>query len=417
MESDVVVLVDVDDLRSSEARQSLYVGLSRSRALLAVFMAEVVRDDYEALASTSANGSPRPSGRSRSSRSPSTVNRTILAVSVRHTIMDLFAGCGGMTRGFVDSGRFERCSRSSDHDAADTYRRNFGDLVAQTPIEDVGPSLGPTSSSAARPARASRRSTATASASNGEHSGASTYARLKSAATAFVMENVPQLLRSAEYDAFASAARKARIRVEDEIFNAADYGVPQRRRRAIVIGIRSGRIPWPDPTHRTRPSAVPGWRPWRTFRDAVRGSPARPDGGLAPGPKSATARASALQGRPARRRRPLRDAGNLTAAGLGDLVRGAGATSRPARPTSSVDSGGIDPRTRSAPSSTSPRRVAISIRGAPADHDPRGSPLHELPGRLRTPRAPEDDVESRSRSGMRYRRCSPNAWQRRSLLP
>ena len=51
MESDVVLLVDVDDLHSPEARQSLYVGLSRSRAVLAVFMSEVVRNDYEELAS------------------------------------------------------------------------------------------------------------------------------------------------------------------------------------------------------------------------------------------------------------------------------------------------------------------------------------------------------------------------------
>jgi superfamily I DNA/RNA helicase len=51
MESDVVVLVNVDDLHSPEARQALYVGLSRSRAVLAVFMSEAVRDEYEDLAS------------------------------------------------------------------------------------------------------------------------------------------------------------------------------------------------------------------------------------------------------------------------------------------------------------------------------------------------------------------------------
>jgi hypothetical protein len=51
MESDVVLLVDVEDLHSPEARQSLYVGLSRSRAVLAVFMSEAVRGEYEELAS------------------------------------------------------------------------------------------------------------------------------------------------------------------------------------------------------------------------------------------------------------------------------------------------------------------------------------------------------------------------------
>ena len=38
-----------------------------------------------------------------------------------YTLMDLFAGCGGMTRGFVDSGRFESIfAVEMDRDAAET---------------------------------------------------------------------------------------------------------------------------------------------------------------------------------------------------------------------------------------------------------------------------------------------------------
>ena len=52
--------------------------------------------------------------------------------------MDLFAGCGGMTRGFVDCGRFEPTfAVEMDRDAAETYRRNFGDHVMAEQIEDV----------------------------------------------------------------------------------------------------------------------------------------------------------------------------------------------------------------------------------------------------------------------------------------
>src|SRR4051794_37634560 len=57
----------------------------------------------------------------------------------RLTLMDLFAGCGGMTRGFVDSGVFEPVfAVEFDADAAETYRRNFGDHVVAAPIESVG---------------------------------------------------------------------------------------------------------------------------------------------------------------------------------------------------------------------------------------------------------------------------------------
>ncbi len=55
-----------------------------------------------------------------------------------HTLMDLFAGCGAMTRGFVDSGRFEPTLPSRW--TATPPRRtaaNFGDHIITERIEDV----------------------------------------------------------------------------------------------------------------------------------------------------------------------------------------------------------------------------------------------------------------------------------------
>ena len=52
--------------------------------------------------------------------------------------MDLFAGCGGMTRGFDDTGRFESVfAVEMDPDAAATYAANFGDAQRRRQIEDV----------------------------------------------------------------------------------------------------------------------------------------------------------------------------------------------------------------------------------------------------------------------------------------
>jgi DNA (cytosine-5)-methyltransferase 1 len=102
-------------------------------------------------------------------------------------------------------------------------------------------------------------------------------ALVEAAPSAFIMENVPELLRSAEYHAFADEARALGYVVEGRILNAADYGVPQRRRRAIVVGSRVGAFDWPEPTH-FPPDAVPlGGRPWRTFRDATEGLPLVPN--------------------------------------------------------------------------------------------------------------------------------------------
>ena len=142
---------------------------------------------------------------------------------------------------------------------------------------------------------------------------------------AFVMENVPELLRSAEFVEFQRRAECLGFEVEGGILNAADFGVPQRRRRAIVIGTRDGAIPWPSPTHADPNVLVargyPTGSPWRTFREAVEGLSLQPDG-------RSWHRARNPRPESVRRYKAVpRDGGdrfamqrNLDRAGLGDLV-------------------------------------------------------------------------------------------------
>lgn len=194
--------------------------------------------------------------------------------------VDLFAGCGGMTLGFEQSGRFRSIfAVECDEAAAETYRRNFGEHIVADPIEQVaefppcdvligGPPCQGFSPLNMHGVGLQRRALWRE------------YLRAlqQSAPAAFVMENVPELLRSAEYCAFAAEARALGYEVEGRILNAADYGVAQRRRRAIVLGSRVGAIAWPAAEY-FPPHAVPvGKQPWRTFRDAVKGLPLKPTG-------------------------------------------------------------------------------------------------------------------------------------------
>lgn len=60
----------------------------------------------------------------------------------------------------------------------------------------------------------------------------------RSGAKAFVMENVPQLLGSFEHGEIIGMAQAMGFKVWSDVLCAADYGVPQTRRRAFIIGCR-----------------------------------------------------------------------------------------------------------------------------------------------------------------------------------
>jgi DNA (cytosine-5)-methyltransferase 1 len=203
------------------------------------------------------------------------------------TLIDLFAGCGGMTLGFESTGRFESIlAVEFEPDAAETWERNFGPYVPRHPdgspraieqVEDFpetdvvigGPPCQGFSPLNMRGVGLERRGLWRE------------YLRAleQSDPRAFVMENVPELLRSAEYDSFRRAATKLGFTVDGRLLNAADYGVPQTRKRAIVIGLKGSSPTWPEQTHFAS-AELPDEDalPWRTFADAVDGLPLEPDG-------------------------------------------------------------------------------------------------------------------------------------------
>lgn len=107
----------------------------------------------------------------------------------------------------------------------------------------------------------------------------------RSKAQVFVMENVAQLLGSEEHKEILVTARRMGFHVRSTKLCAADFGVPQTRWRAFIIGCRYSDpavVFPPKKTHRS-PNAdlsngnpnlyVPNPKPWRTVRDAIRDLP------------------------------------------------------------------------------------------------------------------------------------------------
>lgn len=97
----------------------------------------------------------------------------------------------------------------------------------------------------------------------------------------FLMENVPELLKSQEFAEIKSEAEKLGFTVVSKVLHAVDFGVPQKRKRAIIIGSRIGIPKHPEPTHYSNGQLTldsNGKKPWRTVRDVFSNLPLEPTG-------------------------------------------------------------------------------------------------------------------------------------------
>ena len=172
-----------------------------------------------------------------------------------YELIDLFSGAGGLTAGFARAGFRSVCAVERDDDAAASYRENFGDHVLTSRIEDVSDEVFPRADLVigGPPCQGfSPLGRMTGQRSNRDLNGLwREFARVIRVVEprVFVVENVPQFLRSAEYDSLALYAEDLGYEVKAGVLSAADFGVPQKRRRAVVIGSSIGPPALPAPTH------------------------------------------------------------------------------------------------------------------------------------------------------------------------
>ena len=90
---------------------------------------------------------------------------------------------------------------------------------------------------------------------------------------AIMMENVPGLTQKGEplYHQLRDRMESLGYILTDGVLQVADFGVPQYRRRLVLLGGLGFRIPLPDATHSRSPTE--GLEHWRTVRDAIAGMP------------------------------------------------------------------------------------------------------------------------------------------------
>ncbi|MGP0072426.1 MAG: DNA cytosine methyltransferase [Bryobacteraceae bacterium] len=175
------------------------------------------------------------------------------SIQMRFKVADLFCGAGGLAWGFREAGFDLVAAADFDDAAVETYRANLGnhavsyDLSLLMPLAHVdvivgGPPCQGFSSAGMRKAGDARNTLVSAFARHVVHY----------LPTAFVFENVEGFLTTESgtyvFDLLEPVVR-AGYRLHVRKVNAANYGVPQHRKRVVVIGGLGWNPTFPEATH------------------------------------------------------------------------------------------------------------------------------------------------------------------------
>ena len=90
------------------------------------------------------------------------------------------------------------------------------------------------------------------------------------------MENVPLIQKHQVFTDFVDTLDDLDYQVHHEVVYCPDYGVPQKRRRLVLIASKLGEISLPSETH--APSEQNGLKPYLTVKDAIGNLPEITDG-------------------------------------------------------------------------------------------------------------------------------------------
>ncbi len=186
-------------------------------------------------------------------------------------VADFFCGCGGTSAGLQAAGMSIAFGLDCDAEASRTYRANFpGAAFLESDIRSVdldevaslaGAEGGPLLVSACAPCQP--YSTFSARATRDPRR--SLLLRLlpildRLHPDYILIENVPGLRShhapAGTFNRFCKALRTLGFQVSSGVVDCQSYGVPQRRRRLILMASRHGRISIPDATHGSGPGLL-----------------------------------------------------------------------------------------------------------------------------------------------------------------
>ena len=204
------------------------------------------------------------------------------------TVVDFFSGCGGTSLGFRNAGMSIVAGIDNDPDAAETYRTNFPEAtfferdIRSLKIKEVAaviPKGQPVLFSGCAPCQPFSKQRRTEKDDDPRRFLLAEFQRFVVSLKPdyVVVENVPGMQKvddAGPLKAFIAALEKLRYDVNYRILAAIDYGVPQVRRRLVLVASKKTVAIMPQPTHGS------GGERYATFRDWASGIAEIPAGGV-----------------------------------------------------------------------------------------------------------------------------------------
>jgi DNA (cytosine-5)-methyltransferase 1 len=194
--------------------------------------------------------------------------------------VDLFSGGGGLTAGLKMAG-FSVCAAVElDKAAAETYNENHKEVILfQKDIKEItaiellktSPSGKIDLIAACPPCQGFSSLTSKYKTFDSRNKLINEFARLvrEIKPTTIMMENVPGLEKKGGhlFTPVINEFKELGYIIDFKVLEVADYGIPQRRKRLVVLGMLGSSIKIPQPTHSM--SGENGKKQWKTVKDAI----------------------------------------------------------------------------------------------------------------------------------------------------
>ena len=194
-------------------------------------------------------------------------------------VVSLFSGAGGLDLGFIKAGHQVIWANDNFLDAVKTYRRNIGEHIICDDISNIPSSEIPSHDIliGGFPCQGFSVANTKRDENDGRNKLYLEFLRVlkDKQPKYFLAENVKGILSLSSGKVFELIIQdftSAGYRVKFKVLNAADFGVPQRRERVIILGCRNDidiELVHPKPTHFEKTNLFNDQKKWVSIGEAL----------------------------------------------------------------------------------------------------------------------------------------------------